>query len=253
MLCNAHYNVGKKILELGNFNLKEDEKTAFYSGIVYADIGRFKLDKIAGVESDSEKFIEELKKHVNTKFDHWFLLGAKIHVFTDKKTKKILKNIFKTHTFGYISYLKRCSILEHYFLKETGAYVYSEDLEFFNLNSILFGIDFLKVNKLFKTTKENLENKFKEALKEFYSSINKINLELPLNLLKITYKKFNTFVTEVELKQQVASLTGASALLSIFATFNSKNLDKKTYLNIKKETEKLYKKGAKFLKRKIYF
>lgn len=253
MFCNAHYNVGKKILELGNFNLQINEKTAFYSGLVYADIGRFKLDKISGVESDSEKFMKKLKKHVNIPAEYWFLLGTKIHAFTDKKTKKILKNIFKTHTCGYISYLKRCSILEYFFLKETGAYIHSENLELFNLSSALFNVDFFNINELFRVTKENLESKLKKALSKFYHNINKIELKFPINLLKNAYEELGVSVTEGELKQQEATLIGSAALLSIFATLNNKNLNEKIFLNIKKETEKLCKQGAKFLKREVYF
>ncbi len=52
MFCYAHYSVGKKILELSQLKLNDDEKEAYYAGLVYADIGRFKLDKKTGVESD---------------------------------------------------------------------------------------------------------------------------------------------------------------------------------------------------------
>lgn len=252
MFCYAHYSVGKKILELSQLKLNDDEKEAYYAGLVYADIGRFKLDKKTGVESDSKKFLESLKKNVKSKTERWFLFGVSVHIFTDKKTKRLLKCAFKAPTYGYISYIKRCSILEYYFFKKTNSYIFFEKLDYFSVNSILSNLSFLGTNGLFKETKEFLESKLKKALNNFYVGINKINLKTPLNLLINTYKDLGTIVSKEELEMQAANLIGACALVCSFATGCNKNL-KEIFVNIENIIKILCEQGKSFLKRKAYF
>ena len=63
MFGNAHYNIGKQIIDKIDIDLSPSEKNAFLSGMVYADIGRFKFDKQSSVESDSTHFVSEMKKY----------------------------------------------------------------------------------------------------------------------------------------------------------------------------------------------
>lgn len=252
MFCYAHYSVGKKILELSQLKLNDDEKEAYYAGLVYADIGRFKLDKKTGVESDSKKFLESLKKNVKSKTERWFLFGISVHIFTDKKTKRLLKSIFKVPNYGYISYIRRCSILEYYFFKKTNFYIFFEKLDYFSVNSILSNLNFLDTNSLFKETKEFLETKLKKAINNFYKDTNKINLKLPLKLLIDTYKDLGTIVSKEGLEIQAANLIGACALVCSFATGCNKNLEE-IFVNIENRIKILCEQGKSFLKRKAYF
>ena len=254
MFCYAHYSTGKKILELSHLNLDDDARKAFYSGLIYADIGKFNLDKKTKVESDSKKFLEKLKKHAKTKLEEWFLIGISVHIFTDKKMKNLLKNIFKSPTCGYISYLKRCSILEYYFLKKTKSYVFFFILNYFNIGSMLFNIDFLNTHKLFKETKDFLENRLKKVIDDFYINIDKINLKLPVSILTNTYNDLGIFLSEKALKTQAANLIGASVLSCAFMVSHNDNKNsEKISKSIEREIKKLCKQGVSFLKRKVYF
>ena len=254
MFCYAHYSTGKKILELSHLNLDDDAREAFYSGLIYADIGKFNLDKKTKVESDSKKFLEKLKKRAKSKSEEWFLIGVSVHIFTDKKMKNLLKNIFKTPTCGYISYLKRCSILEYYFLKKTKSYIFCENLNCFNIGSMLFNIDFLNTHKLFKETKDFLERKLKKVIDNFYIDIEKINLKLPVGILINTYNDLGVFLSEKEFEVQAANLIGASVLSCAFiASHNNSNNLGKISSSIEKGIKKLCKQGVSFLRRKVCF
>ena len=102
---NTHYSLAKLIIGKENITIPESNKIAFLSGIVYADIGRFKFDKETGVDSDSLAFAEAMKKFAKTSDEKWFVRGIEIHILQDKETEKLLKSIFKTENVGYSDYV----------------------------------------------------------------------------------------------------------------------------------------------------
>ena len=57
MFLDAHYSIGKKALELGNFKLSVSEKDAFYSGLVFSDIGKFVFDRKIKIKSDEKTIL----------------------------------------------------------------------------------------------------------------------------------------------------------------------------------------------------
>ena len=149
---NTHFNLGKKIIENLDISLSENQKKAFLSGIVYADIGRFKFDQEIGIASDSSQFIAEMKKHINNTEEEWFAIGCEIHRLQDAKTSDTLKEIFEnTEKSTYKEYITHCALLDCYFLKKTNEYIHNNHIETFNFNRIkeaLYKLNMVPINSL---------------------------------------------------------------------------------------------------------
>ena len=253
MLGNAHYNLGKISLELGNFKLSSSERRYFYSGLVYADIGRFVLDRKAKIHSDSKAFIRKMFRFACTEEEKWFCIGAYLHEFQDRKITKFLRNIFKTPTCGYLKYLKRCGILEYYFLNKNRDYIYSDDLiKNFEISSVLTFTDILESNEILQKVVQALEKEVVHVIGNFYYDKKKICIDLPENLFVKAYECYGLDVTSNTLKKQAANLVSASVLLCHFIGNRKFDLNKIAG-NIEKEVLKLCKNCIKFIKKKMYF
>lgn len=252
MLGNAHYNIGKASLEIAGIKLAPLERKYFYSGLVYADVGRFLLDKKVKVMSDSKKFIKKMAQFARTREEKWFCIGAFLHEFQDRRTNNLLRRIFKAPSCGYLSYLKRCGVVEYYFLGRNGEYIFTEDLEIFRLCSAVPCAEFLDSNELLRKLVFRLEKEIMRVVDVFYSCYSKVNLNLPDNILKKAYKYYGFNATSYFLKEQSVNTVITSVLLCYFVQ-NKKNTIGTIPKNIERETLRFGKECAKFLKRKLYF
>ena len=153
---NAHFNIGKKVIEKLDASISKESKNAFLSGIVYADIGKFKFDKETGVESDSDKFVSEMKKFAETEEEKWFVRGFEAHIFQDSETKKFLKDILGHEYSSYADYVVDCGTLDSYFVIKSGI-LYNDYLSKFNFEQITDGLDMAEMSKKFNMTEEDLK------------------------------------------------------------------------------------------------
>ena len=251
MFLDAHYSMGKKALELGNFKLSIPEKNAFYSGLVFSDIGKFSFDKKIKIKSDEKKFIKKMADCAKSSEEKWYVIGSYLHEFQDSKVKKILKNIFKTCTSNYINYILRCGILECYFLNKDREYIYNKNIKCFNLNNIFKYLKFLENSRLIKRLKEKFEGNLKTRICDLYSNIKKINLNLPYALLKKTYKAFDLGVTFKNLDEQAGNLVGACIVATSFVLRKNKNYGN-IFLRTQKEVESLCEDSIKIVEKRLH-
>lgn len=144
LFSNTHFYLGKRAIEQWlsqtGGSLSEDETRAFLSGLVYADVGRFRFDKECGVESDSEKFARILWQRAETSVEKWFVIGVWMHVLQDAQTGAFLSAAFE-ETSGYPRYIMNCSLLDNYFIKKAGRGVSNEFLDRFNFEQVSAGMD----------------------------------------------------------------------------------------------------------------
>lgn len=203
----THFNLGKKMVGKLDKKLSKSEENAFLSGVVYADVGRFKFDKETGIDSDSYEFVNAMKKFAKTDEEKWFVRGFEAHVLQDNKTGKTLKNIFGAN--DRRAYVFKCSGLDKYCGKQLGGIIlYSECLSKFNFDEVAGVLEesgfkvadfsrkyyippmiakivvkiFLKLrcwlcSKEYLTTYENLIQKTYKSLK-FEVSIDDINMQI---------------------------------------------------------------------------
>ena len=250
MFLDAHYSIGKKALELGNFKLSVSEKDAFYSGLVFSDIGKFVFDRKIKIKSDEKNFIKKMANCAKSSEETWYVMGSYLHEFQDSKVKKILKNIFKTCTSNYVNYILRCGILECYFLNKNNEYIYNKNVESFDLDNIFKYLKFLENSSLVKRVKEKFEDNLKTRICDLYSKIKKINLNLPYALLKKTYKTFDLGLTFKNLDEQAGNLVGACVVATSFVLRKNKDYSD-IFLRIQKETENLCEDSVKIVERKL--
>ena len=216
---NTHFNLGKKIIENLDISLSENQKKAFLSGIVYADIGRFKFDQEIGIASDSSQFIAEMKKHINNTEEEWFAIGCEIHRLQDAKTSDTLKEIFEnTEKSTYKEYITHCALLDCYFLKKTNEYIHNNHIETFNFNRIkeaLYKLNMVPINSLNYVNLDN--NSVLENLKTFYDSIGeKYSLSSYNDLLKKTYSTLGLKLNNKVINEQAGNIIGSFAMLAFF-------------------------------------
>ena len=216
---NTHFNLGKKIIENLDISLSESQKKAFLSGIVYADIGRFKFDKEINIASDSSQFIEEMKKHVNNTEEEWFARGFEIHRLQDTKVGDVLKDIFENkENICYKEYVTQCALLDCYFLKKSNEYIHSDRIEMFNFDQMKENLDKLNIVPASLLDYMNLDkNSALNLLKFFYISVEeKYSLNLHNNLLKNTYNELGLKLDDKSIDEQAGNIIGSFAMLAFF-------------------------------------
>ena len=216
---NTHFNLGKKIIENLDISLSESQKKAFLSGIVYADIGRFKFDKEINIASDSSQFIEEMKKHVNNPEDEWFARGFEIHRLQDAKVDEVLKDIFENkESISYKEYVTQCALLDCYFLKKTNEYIHSDCIEMFNFDQMKENLDKLNTVPASLLGYINLDkSSVLNLLNFFYNSVDgKYSLNLHKNLLKNTYNELGLKLDDKSIDEQAGNIIGSFAMLAFF-------------------------------------
>ncbi len=204
---NTHLNLGKKIIEQSNIKLSKSEEKAFLSGLVYADIGRFKFDKEIGINSDSIKFVSKLKELAITPEEKWFARGFEIHVFQDKNTEKYLNNIIGKKSCSYSQYIINCSLLDSYFLKSSGE-LHNEFLDKFNFEQVSAGIDIENLSKTVGIPKNKIKD-FVLIVLDKCSSTTKQSLVIYDNLIKNTYNSLGLNVSIESIHEQAANIVGA--------------------------------------------
>ncbi len=213
---NAHFNIGKKVAEKLDASISEESKSAFLSGIVYADIGKFKFDKEAGVESDSDKFVSEMKKFAETEEEKWFVRGFEAHIFQDSETKKFLKDILGHEYSSYVVYVIDCGTLDSYFVKKSGV-LHNDYLSKFNFGQITDGLDMADLSKKFNMTEEGLKKYATDVLSQYSEGLRKNNLIICDDLIKKTYESlgFET-ISLNDIHEQAGNLLGSTIIIPAF-------------------------------------
>lgn len=231
--------------------LSESEKNAFLSGMVYADIGRFYFDKVTGVDSDSEKFAEEMSKFAKTSEEKWFVLGFKVHILQDKETGKVLRGIFGGKSSSYKDYLKRCALLDNYFLQKNKICVLNDSLDNFKLDQIISGINNKLISKILWLMKNILLYLANWQLKNYCSYEEKYFLTLYGDLIRKTYESFGIKVELSDLQVQTNNILAVSAVL---ATTTGKiiKIDEKSRSLIEKEMQNLSNLCASYLIKNLH-
>lgn len=212
LFINTHFNLGKTIIEQSGISLSEDEKDAFLSGLVYADIGRFKFDRETSINSDSYEFVEEMKKHAKTPKEKWFVRGFEMHVLQDKETEKFLKEVFGREKSSYLEYIMDCSLLDSYFLRKNGCYISNEFLHKFSFEQVSYGIDMKKLSQPLGVPEDKIENLINIILNKYSAIPNKYQLVICTDLIKNTYGSFGFKITLDDIYEQTANILGASII-----------------------------------------
>jgi len=235
---NAHFNIGQKIIKNLETEIYESEKRAFLSGLVYADIGRFKFDEELKIESDSDEFVEEMKKHVQTSEEEWFVRGFEMHVLQDKETSKFLKNAFGFQKINYVNYAFGCGFLDAYFSDQNNKYIYNEFLDKFNFNQIYENKSFGEITKNIDSPKDFLELTINSLLESKYDFLDKVELVLYDDLIIKTYAALGLKINTEDLQEQAANIVGSFAVLSsVYKTLPEKTKFNKEDLASKIELE----------------
>lgn len=237
MFGNAHYNIGKQIIDKIDIDLSPSEKNAFLSGMVYADIGRFKFDKQSSVESDSTHFVSEMKKYTITNEEKWFAYGIEMHILQDEKTGEFLSNIFGEREFDYCNYILECGFLDYYFLKKTSSYIYNEFLTKFNFTQVNATFDLNRFSKFFEIPESNFESIGNSMILNFYSGKNKNNLVTYDELIIKTYRSFEVKLSIDEIHEQEANILGTCAAACTIAS--RQKFPEKIITKIDLETKKI--------------
>lgn len=209
----THYNLGKRIIEKSDKNPSEAEKEAFLSGMVYADIGRFKFDKDTSVNSDSDQFVEKMKELANTPEEKWFACGFEVHVFQDKKTKDFLKEVFEGGYSTYSEYMTCCGTLDSYFSKKSGI-LCNEFLDKFNFKQVASGFNVEDLSKMASVSEDKIEDLAATVLQKSLDYPSKNNLCLYGDLIKNVYKSFGVEISLDEINEQAGNLLGAFMIIS---------------------------------------
>lgn len=216
---NTHFNLGKKMIELYNKKLTKGERNAFLSGLVYADIGRFKFDKETGINSDSDKFVQEMKKFAQTPEEQWFVRGFAVHVFQDKETCKFLTEVLGHKSSTYLDYIMDCSLIDSYFMKKNGG-LYSKFLDKFNFEQITSGWDIKNLSKVTNIPENKINNFVNLALSNYSTYPNNHTLIMYDNLIKKTYQSLGFEISLDEINEQAANVVGAFTVCSILIEKN---------------------------------
>lgn len=231
---NTHYMIGEKIVKKMEKNLTEEERLAFLSGMVYADIGRLKFDNLCGVKSDSRDFLERLQKNAATDQEKWFVKGVEMHILQDEMTSEFLLDCAD----DYPSYVVRCSLIDYYFLRSSGSYIYSEFLESFDLSEISSLTEYKDLCKAFKIPEEQVGSVCKFIFNQYYRITKRSSLISCDDLLIKTYSDLNLEVTKEELHQQQANMIGAF-IITAFMVGNKQEISKSLIDVIEEKSEKI--------------
>lgn len=213
---NTHFNLGKRMIEKFDTPLLESEKSAFLSGLVYADIGRFKFDKETGIYSDSDNFANEMKKFAVTPEEHWFARGFEAHVMQDNETGNFLTDVLGRKSSAYAEYIMDCSLLDSYFSKKNGV-LYNNFLDKFSFEQITMELDVKDIVKAVNISEDKIKDFTRIILNKYSSCENKNTLILYDDLIKKTYHSFGFEIGLDDIHQQAANLIGAFIVTSIVA------------------------------------
>lgn len=213
---NAHFSIGKKVIEKLDTNISEGERKAFLSGIVYADVGRFKFDNETGIASDSNKFVAEMKRIAETKEEKWFVRGFEIHIFQDGKTRKFLEDILGHKYSSYVTYAIDCGTLDSYFVKESGI-LYNDYLSKLNFEQVTAGLDMNKFSKEFDIAEEKLKEFATNTLIKCSKNSAKVNLVMYDELIKKTYESLGfDKISLDDIHDQAGNLLGVTIIVPAF-------------------------------------
>ena len=233
---NSHFYIGQQMLEQMN-TLPEQEKTAFLSGLVYADIGRFKFDRELGIESDSDKFVNEMEKHIENDEEKWFVNGFKVHNFQDEKTGEFFKSIF---TPEQLNYYLNCSFLEYYFMSKNSSFIFDNFLDKFNLEQVNKEISIKKLSQIAKIPQDKMPEYIKLIpliFKNHYNEISKNQLKLYDNILIKTYDALGLKVTKEDIQEQASNILGIFIISSNLC--KEQKISEHLITKIDTQTEKL--------------
>lgn len=259
LLSISHFNLGTTIIE--NFEqqtgkkLTKSEMVAFLSGEVYADNGRFYLDKKTGIASDSGKFADEMSKFVNSSEEKWFILGIKAHILQDKETGKFLNKIFGGKSSSYKEYLNRCALIDSYFLQKSKLCIFNDSLykslSNFNLDQITADFNSDEICQMLGLPENKLLDFINLKLKQYLKFGDKYFLDLYGDLLKKTYESFDFKVELSDLQEQANNIVVASAVLATMASGKIKQ-DNELGVFIESEAKKLSDLCAKYLIKELH-
>ena len=237
MFGNTHYNIGKQIINNMNISLSENERSAFLSGMVYADIGRFIFDKKIGIASDSTTFAEEMKKYTTTNEEKWFVRGIEMHILQDQQTNDFLAHIFGKNNNGYLNYITECSLLDCYFLRNNKSYIYNEFLDKFNYEQVTSELDTASIARSLGIPDNQIFPMCKSIISSFYMQINKCNLITYNELIVKTYHSLGLKITQKDVQEQEANIVGASIIACFIAS--KQQLPDKLFIKIDAECKKV--------------
>ena len=243
---NTHFNLGKKIIAESKIELSKEEQNAFLSGLVYADIGRFKFDKQIyekckkRIVSDEEIFAAKLAECAKTPEEMWFARGFAMHAFQDQKVQKFLEDIFRRYFKNYPAYVMNCGFLDYYFCVQENSFIYDDLLTKFISDEITANLGSFGKTIGIAPTKIATS-----ILNNYYSSITKEPLVLYDQLIKQAYLSLGLNVTAEELREQSANIIGAFVILS---ALNSKRSVSRELANkIELKTQELVEECLSYL------
>ncbi len=243
---NTHFNLGKKIIAESKIELSKEEQNAFLSGLVYADIGRFKFDKQIyekckkRIVSDEEIFAAKLAECAKTPEEMWFARGFAMHAFQDQKVQKFLEDILNKKVENYPAYVMNCGFLDYYFCVQENSFIYDDLLTKFNSDEITANLgSFGKTIGIISTKIAT------SILNNYYSSITKEPLVLYDQLIKQAYLSLGLNVTAEELREQSANIIGAFVILS--ALNSKRSISKELASKIELKTQELVEECSSYL------
>lgn len=243
---NTHFNLGKKIIAESKIELSKEEGNAFLSGLVYADIGRFKFDKQIyekckkRIASDEEIFAAKLAECAKTPEEMWFARGFAMHAFQDQKVQKFLEDILNKKVENYPAYVMNCGFLDYYFCVQENSFIYNDLLTKFNSDEITANLGSFGKTIGIAPTKIATS-----ILNNYYSSITKEPLVLYDQLIKQAYLSFGLNVTAEELREQSANIIGAFVILS--ALNSKRSISKELASKIELKTQELVEECSSYL------
>ena len=264
----THFYLAERLLNVAKINLTNDEKNAFLSGVVYADIGRIKIDDIPSnkygkktkISSDSEEFANEMMKFVINSIEKWFVFGFKLHSFQDTNTDSFLNKSFGVSKCSYLHY----GAIDNYLKEKNKSYIFSDNLskeeflEKMSINDISplienslgknkYGI-IGSILKIFVNIPEFLQSWIlKLVLKKFYfdrKDLKKKIVSPKYKLLQRTYRSLGIKLSIDGLKTQEANLIAVSSLMSMYENIKPKNFEN----NVENCINKITLESVKFLK-----
>lgn len=213
---NTHFNLGKIMLEQYNEKITEDNKKAFLSGLVYADIGRFKFDNETGINSDSEKFYQKIKELAVTSEEKWFAYGFEMHYHQDKDTGKFLTEIFGRKSSSYSEYILDCSLIDSYFLTKNDG-IYNDFLNKFNFECINSQANIKELSDKFNVPEGKFNELIIKILNQYSERQNKYTLVLYDELIRKTYQSFGFDISIDDIHEQAANIVGSFIVTSSIA------------------------------------
>lgn len=216
---NTHFNLGKTMIQSYNNVLTEGEKNAFLSGLVYADIGRFKFDRESGINSDSYEFVQRMEKFAQTPEEQWFVRGFDVHVLQDSQTGRFLTEILGRKSSSYSEYIMDCSLLDSYFTKKNGG-LHNEFLDRFDFEEIISGLDLESLSKEVDISEDTIKDFATLALSNSFTNPNKNTLVLYDKLIKDTYQSFGVEISLDQIHKQAANVVGTFIVSSFFIEKN---------------------------------